>query len=407
MFARMLGVSEFGAYTVAFAWATLLAVLGRIGLDAYVIRELAIALDQQNWSRSLGMLVSTLVLVLLASGTLGLAVYTVFLWLDPDIDMTLKRLFGYSCMLVPTLSLEIIIHAVLRAAGHNSAAVWVRFFIRPLLLIAVLLVANTMHYNFTGREAILSQMWTMLIASGLLTTAAIVLLPKSLFSSRPVLDIRVHSKGGLRFLAIAGLGIIISNTDLVMLGSISTTEEAGMYRVASRVASVIALTMIAVSLPLGPKLAVLYRASSLEEMKESYYKANVYSFALAFPLCVIFLIFSNELLSIFGAEFQAASALLVGLAIIALFGVFMGPAALCLTMMGKEKIVTLVLAVAAILNIVLNLMLIPSYGAMGAVVASAITVLAWKLTIWLWLYKELGILPGGLGLILKPRSAES
>jgi O-antigen/teichoic acid export membrane protein len=70
-------------------------------------------------------------------------------------------------------------------------------------------------------------------------------------------------------------------------------------------------------------------------------------------------------------------------------------------MMGKEKIVTKFLAVAAILNILLNLLLIPDYGAMGAVVASAITVLTWKLVIWYRLYLELKILPAGLGLLIK------
>ncbi len=401
MFARLLGVAEFGAYTVAFSWAVLLSVLGRIGLDSYVTRELAIGLDQKNWPRSFGILLSVVMLTLAISCFLSLAVYAVFLWLDPQIDLALKRLFGYSCLLAPILSLEVITSAVLKAAGYSSAAVWIRFFIRPLLLIAVLLAATTLSYIFTGVEAILSQMWTLLLGVVLLIIAVFVLLPRELTGSRPKFDIGADSRGGIRFLAMAGLGLLISNTDLVMLGFISSVEEAGNYRVASRVASVIGLTLIAVSLPLGPRIAVLYRASSSEKLREIYSKANALSLILSVPLCAVFVMYSSELLSIFGTEFRSASTLLVVLALIAFFGVVMGPASLCLSMMGKEKIVTKFLAVAAILNILLNLLLIPDYGAMGAVVASAITVVTWKLVIWYRLYLELKILPAGLGLLIK------
>ncbi len=401
IFARLLGVSEFGAYTVAYSWAVLLAVFGKMGLDVYVTRELAVEFDQNNWPRSFGLLISVLVLTLLVSCFLSLAVYSGFLWLDPQIDKALKRIFGYSCLLIPILSLTVVAHAALRAAGHNSIGMWVRFFVRPLLLILVLLAATQFNHTFTGVEAILSQLWTLLIGLVLLTIAIFTLLPKELFRSRPLLNIRAHSKGGLFFMVIAGLDVLITNTDLVMLGFIYSVEEAANYRVASRVASVIAITLMAASLPLGPRIAVLYRASKPENLKLIYYKANALALVLAIPLCIVFVRYSSALLSIFGAEFRAASSLLVVLALIALFEVAMGPAALCLSMIGKEKIVTRILAIAAVINISLNLLLIPNYGAMGAVIASGISVLAWKLALWFHLYQELRIWPGGIGLMFK------
>lgn len=406
LFARMLGATEFGAYTVATAWASLLAVLGRIGLDSYTTRELAIALNRKDWPRSMGMLLSVLILVIAVSSALALILYAGFLWIDPDIDQALKRLFGYSCLLVPVLSLEIIVHSILRAAGHNSVAVLIRFFIRPLLLILVLSIAYALEIRFTGLEAILSQTGTVMFGSCLLIIAAIVSLPKELLGSRPVFNARVHGKGGLRFLAIAGLGVVIANTDIVMLGFISTAQEAGMYRVASRVAVVITLSLAAVSLPLAPRLAVLYQEHRPQQLKKIYHKANALSLALSLPLFLIFIIFSGELLSIFGSEFAAASPLLVALAMVAMIDVFMGPAALCLNMVGRENTVTIILAAASLLNVLLNLFLIPKYGAMGAVFATAITVTAWKLAAWYRLYNEFRILPGGLGLFIGQNEGE-
>ncbi len=406
LFARLLGVAEFGAYTVVYSWTFLLAVFGKFGLDNYITRELAIELEQQNWRRSFGILISVLMLTLFVSCSLGLAAYSGFLWLDPQIDLVLKRIFGYSCLLVPILSLEVVTYAVLKAAGYNSVGMWIRFFIRPLLLITVLLAATQLNYSFTGVEAILSQLWTLLIGLALLTIAIITVLPTELFRSRPLLDIRTHSKGGLFFLVIAGLNVLITNTDLVMLGFLYSVEEAANYRVASRVASVIALTLLAVSFPLGPRIAILYRSSRFEDLRDIYNKANALALILAIPLCIIFVIYSSELLSIFGAEFKSASSLLVVLALIALFEVAMGPMWLCLSMVGKEKTVSIILAFAAVLNIILNLLLIPRYGAMGAVIASGITVLAFRLALWLRLYRELRIWPGGIGLMVKRDSSQ-
>ena len=54
---------------------------------------------------------------------------------------------------------------------------------------------------------------------------------------------------------------------------------------------------------------------------------------------------------------------------------------------------------AAVLNLVLNLLLIPAFGIVGAAVASAISLISWNLILAVLVYRRLGIHSTALGQI--------
>lgn len=406
LFARILGVAEFGAYAVAFSWAGLLTVPALLGFTDYLTRELAVARDRQHWSVASGLLVTAFGVTILASTMLALAVYVGFSkFLASTMDADISRVFAFGCLLIPVNTAESIVHAGLKGFGLNSAALWVRSFIRPLMLIATLLYVNATQLPFTGIEAIFSQAGTLLVGVLMLLVIIFRATPDALFRPRPVYAIKGHIRGALPFLAMAWLGVIITHTDIVMLGMLSTAEQAGGYRVASRVASVISLAYMAISLPLGPRMAVMFSQSQFHALQNSYAKATLLGLVIALPLLMVFIIFGPQVLGVFGQEFKAVAALLAVLAGAAAFNVFIGPAALCLNMMGEEHRVGLILSVAALLNVGLNLWLIPIMGAQGAALASVITVVAWKTLLGLRLYHKASILPGGLGLLRSYRKS--
>ncbi|NJM87069.1 MAG: hypothetical protein HC847_07645, partial [Hydrococcus sp. RU_2_2] len=86
----------------------------------------------------------------------------------------------------------------------------------------------------------------------------------------------------------------------------------------------------------------------------------------------------KPILGLFGSEFRESYFLLL----IHLFGQLVnamaGPVALLLNMTGYHNDATKVLAVSATLNIILNAILIPSYGSVGASVATVISTTLWN-----------------------------
>jgi len=70
-----------------------------------------------------------------------------------------------------------------------------------------------------------------------------------------------------------------------------------------------------------------------------------------------------------------------------------------LTMSGHERDAARGFVFAAVLNLVLNVLLIPAYGIVGAAVAAAISLISWNLILAALVYRRLGIHSTALGQI--------
>lgn len=74
-----------------------------------------------------------------------------------------------------------------------------------------------------------------------------------------------------------------------------------------------------------------------------------------------------------------------------LINLSVGPVALSLIMTGHEKITTVGVVSGAVINIVLNFLLIPKWGIEGAAFATSISMIIWNVILVIWLYKKSGI----------------
>jgi O-antigen/teichoic acid export membrane protein len=81
----------------------------------------------------------------------------------------------------------------------------------------------------------------------------------------------------------------------------------------------------------------------------------------------------DEVLFIFGTSFQNAAETLVVLAIAQWIVATVGPAGYVLLMTGKERVELVGKVVISVLNVVLNFLLVPPFGILGAAVATAIS----------------------------------
>ena len=85
----------------------------------------------------------------------------------------------------------------------------------------------------------------------------------------------------------------------------------------------------------------------------------------------LILLLGKPLLWLFGPQFTSGDPVMFILVIGFLIRSSMGPAEFLLNMMGQQRACAINLASAAVLNIVLNLVLVPAYGLLGAATATA------------------------------------
>jgi O-antigen/teichoic acid export membrane protein len=63
---------------------------------------------------------------------------------------------------------------------------------------------------------------------------------------------------------------------------------------------------------------------------------------------------------------------------------------LILNMVGLERITALGVVVAAVINVFLNVLLIPFLGTLGAAVATSVSLIVWNVLLAIWLFKATG-----------------
>jgi len=92
------------------------------------------------------------------------------------------------------------------------------------------------------------------------------------------------------------------------------------------------------------------------------------------PLLVIFLAAPETVMGLFGVEFREAAGILRILAIGQLVNVATGSIGFILLMTGLEKSFQNIMLIFVVLNVLLNILLVPPLGIAGAAIASALSV---------------------------------
>jgi O-antigen/teichoic acid export membrane protein len=167
--------------------------------------------------------------------------------------------------------------------------------------------------------------------------------------------------------------LVMSWTDTIVLGIWRSTEEVGVYNVALKTAALLSLFIVAVSSIAAPKFAEIHASgdsATLERFAQDVVKVLS---ALAFPVLLLFLIWPGQVLQLFGGEFAAGASALRVLSLGHFVNVALGGAAHLLVMTGHEKSVRNITIVTALLNLGMNLVLVPRFGPIGAAVATSVS----------------------------------
>jgi O-antigen/teichoic acid export membrane protein len=204
-----------------------------------------------------------------------------------------------------------------------------------------------------------------------------------------------HRKKILRFsapLLLSGMiGKIMGWADTGLLGYYMTDFEVGLYNAALPTAMLIMIPHSAIG-----SLAV----SSFSELKErneksiekSLQTATYWAFSIVFPTFLLLLFFSDIVLRLmWGNQYTQASFALSILALGYLIDALMGRIGSFLQSTGYTKYLLYNNIAALIINILLNVLLIPIYGIIGAAIATASSTILTNLMMFAEVWKKEGI----------------
>lgn len=158
---------------------------------------------------------------------------------------------------------------------------------------------------------------------------------------------------------------------VLMLGVLGSVRDAGIFGVAVRLALPLSYLSASVQAVYEPKFAGLYRAGSLDELRNEFKTSLAHSAVMGFIMLIVMAIFAEPLLSLFGQGFSDAklpfAVMLAGLCIMCA----LGPAGSLLAMTGKARYNAWIAIGTLPAALILHAILIPSYGALGAAAATS------------------------------------
>lgn len=190
----------------------------------------------------------------------------------------------------------------------------------------------------------------------------------------------------LSFSAISGLQLISDNADALIIGTIGDHESLGKYRTATALASIISFGLLAVNTVIAPQIAALGARRDYASMKALVQSVTTINVAIGLTGFIIIALFGKTLLYyVFGQQYEDAFIPLLVLSFGQLANTMFGPVATLLNYTGKEKVTLLFVGASALLNVLLNLLLIEPFGILGAAMSSSAALFLWNFSLWIFI----------------------
>jgi O-antigen/teichoic acid export membrane protein len=198
--------------------------------------------------------------------------------------------------------------------------------------------------------------------------------------------------------AVAGImQVVLLWVDVLLVGALRSSSEAGIYSGASRYVSTGKIMLTAITFVIGPQLAALMAQQSWDRARRVYQTSTLWLTALAFPAYMLLAVWASLMMSFFGHRFVAGEWALVILAIANLLNMSTGAVKSMLLMGGKSSWVLWDTALAVLVDVVLNLILIPPFGMNGAAIAWAASIVAVNLVPLLQVWRAFHLQPFASG----------
>jgi len=354
---RYLGVENFGILSFALALTSILEILSDLGLNILMTRDVARdkSLTQKYFNNIIG--IKLILLVILVSGTvLGLnlmsyplnEIYVIYLILFMFIFNTFSGVFYSLFQAYEKLeyqSIANILNSILMLAG----VLLIIKFNSGLILLSIL-------YALIGGLVLLFYVYISLTRFKF---------PKPRFEFdfnfwKPTLA------QALQFGLIGVFTTIYVWIDSVMLSFMVGNEAVGIYNAAYRIVLVLLFIPIVINAAVFPVMSRLYGSSSdsLQRITEKYFK---FMLLISMPMGILITFFAgNIILLLFGNQYYP-SVIALQILIWATVLTFINSSYVQLFQSSdKQMTVTKIAFIGMIINISLNLLLIPKYSYIAA-----------------------------------------
>jgi O-antigen/teichoic acid export membrane protein len=369
--ARWMGSYEYGIFAYVWVWLLLLGGLSTLGLNTAVIRFIPEYTEKADLSRLRGIIFQSR-LVTLVTSTALMCVALLLLYLLKDHVESYVFLPGLIVLIcLPAYALTDLHDSMARGYSWMNLALIPPFLLRPLLILATMACLWFAGMPLTAvtaiSAAVLATWLTALIQLIFLEPRIRREVPKGTHQT----DTRFWLITAFPILLMESFVLFLQNTDVLVLSIYHPPEDVAKYYAALKTINLITFVHFAVSNAVANRFSA-YEARGDKALLASIIRQSVkWTFWPSLAAALALLLVGKPLLWLFGPEFTSAYHVMVILSVGLVIKAMFGPAEYVLNMLGEQKLCAAVLFFTAMLNLLLNFMLVPVWGLAGAAVATS------------------------------------
>jgi len=360
---RILGPTEYGKFAFAFAFVSLLAMFSNFGLMGITTRELSQGTEKEKEFPAILSLK-----LLLSIGTLAVMFLSTFFITHDD---SIRKVIWFLSFFALVDNFFWILYAFIRARERMEYEAITKILSAALLFGIGLFVL----WHFPSAQNV---SYGYLLASFLTLIGLILFFHFRIYPLHLSIDARVWKKfwefsWPLGLAGISGTVYIYSGS--IIMGFLKQVTAVGWYDAAYQIIGIPIIFMTLISTSFYPALS-RFAKESKERFQSLWNRQMEAMILLAFPLMTGGMILAPKLINfLYGSSYEPATFALQILLFVAGLNFLYNPYGTALVVSGQQKKHLYGTAIAALINIFLNLLLIPRFSLYGAGVATLISYL--------------------------------
>ncbi len=363
LIARELGDFVFGEYSTAVSLAAIFAVFLSLGFPTVIVRD--VARDKSLASRYLGNI--ALLKVILSLIIFGIIALTVDL-----LDYSRDKVIAVLILAVYNIffSYVSLFHVIFRAFQQMEYVALTEI-ARSVLTLSLSIAAIFLGYGLIGIvcAVLIGGTFELILSYGICIRKF----------ARPKFEIdldlwKTVTKSALPIAFLGAAAIIYIRIDVVMLSSMKGDEVVGWYSAAYNLVINLKPVPMVFMQAVFPNIAIYYSQSQMDLLKVTSERSLRYLLMFGFPMATGMMLLADRIIPLmYGEQFDNS---IIALRILAwdILLFFAGVVlANILVAMDRQKQMAIAAGSCAVLNVILNLILIPSFSYKGAGFATLAT----------------------------------
>jgi O-antigen/teichoic acid export membrane protein len=396
LMARLMGKSDYGVFATVWVWIAILGHASLWGVGQSVYRFVPHHRARNELELARGFLASGLGFVVLSSLLTGIVGGTALWFFRDAVSADHVWPFALAILVLPLFALQDYVEGVARAFGWTALAIAPPYILRQGLVALAMVGAVSSGMPAAPWVAILCTLGATAFALIVQGVAVWVRVRRALPPGERKFEAATWGKATLPIAFVDLNNSLLTYVDVLLLSFFLKPEAVALYFAATRLLQFVVFVQYAATAATAPRFAEFHARGDHATLRALAARTARWTFLIAAGTGAALLVASPYLLAMFGSGFEASVPILMILVAGAVVFAACGPCEDLLIMVGQERAGALIAVLALIVAALLNLALIPLYGAMGAAIATASMTVLRGLALCMTVWKKLGFAPHAL-----------